>query len=328
MNNCENVSYKDASFHCRCPICGDSKKSIKKKRFHLKFIDENNTKAHCFNCDWSGNFESLYAYINGITLSEAYKRINQIKYNDIKESLFKKYKNKKENKKNNNCLNNFNIILKDCVSEKSKTNGIITRKYKEALKKFRHDRKIPDKIELFISFRGKYKGRIIIPIIQNGNIVYFQARSLHKNAKMKYINPPSEKNVIPNIDKFDKNKYIVVTEGLIDSFMVDNGTCCLGKCINDNFILSCLNKTEKGVIIALDNDKSGKDSTLKIIADSLYKDRLLYFIMPAEYSNITDLNELIIKNSDIEDVYSFIVKNSYNFFEYIVLNGLKEINIR
>jgi hypothetical protein len=34
------VSKNGTHFNSRCPICGDSKKSLSKKRFHLQFYDE------------------------------------------------------------------------------------------------------------------------------------------------------------------------------------------------------------------------------------------------------------------------------------------------
>jgi len=49
------VSKNGMHFHSRCPLCGDSKKSSRKKRFHLDY-NEGNPIWHCFNCNRSGSF--------------------------------------------------------------------------------------------------------------------------------------------------------------------------------------------------------------------------------------------------------------------------------
>ncbi|MFW6129737.1 MAG: hypothetical protein ACOC56_01050 [Atribacterota bacterium] len=319
FQNCDQAKCNGNHFHCRCPICLDSKKSKRKKRFHLTYLGDGKTKAHCFNCDWSGTFEGVYAHIEGISIYEAYKILSKEDFNVIKSKLYKNGNSEKEEIPEKN---NFNYILNDLLGEDAITCSIVYRKYLDELKKFRKNRKIPDHIKLYIATRGKYNGRIVIPVFENGNIVYFQARSLSDRIKPKYLNPASEKQIIvPNIEKFDSNELIIVTEGLIDSFMLgNNGTCCLGKSINDDFLEKCISCTSKGVIIALDNDEDGKKEILKYMINGYFANQLLYFIMP--YKNIKDLNELCIEHPEINDIFLFVKNNSFTLLKAKTLLSL------
>jgi len=79
MANLQQVKVKGKNFVARCPLCGDSVKNIRKKRFNLKFENEKSIFYHCFNCNASGSFISLYARIKGITDKQAYREISKKK---------------------------------------------------------------------------------------------------------------------------------------------------------------------------------------------------------------------------------------------------------
>ena len=58
------VSKGGTHFHARCALCGDSKKSKSKKRFHLQFHSEDCIVYNCFNCEQNGNFYKLYSFFS------------------------------------------------------------------------------------------------------------------------------------------------------------------------------------------------------------------------------------------------------------------------
>ena len=210
-------------------------------------------------------------------------------------------------------------ILKSCISPTDNPTGYITKQLKKALKKFISIRNLPGHIKVYAAYEGRYRNRFIIPVYEGNRILYFQARRIHRNMEPKYLNPIAEKDqIILNKERFDRNKYIIVTEGLIDAFMIPNqGTASLGSSVSKSFLKILFSYTDKGVIIFFDNDEAGKKAFDKFTNKkygNIFKDNVKYFLFPNKYKRqgYTDLNE-IITNEKIEDVYEFIVSNSYNW---------------
>lgn len=300
-------------FHCRCPICGDSKISKSKKRFHLDF-NGGNPIYNCFNCNSSGSFLQLYSYIKGLTINESKKELYKYNSNNIIQILSKKKRDKIVEEIE---YENFDYILNDCIDLDEEAEGYIKKSYQKLLKEFINNRHIPKNTKLYVAYKGKFQSRIIIPIYDKyDNIIYFQARRLFKEMPKKYDNPALKKgSIILNEYKFDKDKYIIVTEGLIDAFgLGDNGTSALGKNITKEFIERLLKLTSKGVIIALDNDEDGLKSLKSFMKDNKYNKTVKYFLFPREYAAFKDINTYVTKrNKSIKETYEFVVKNSYSF---------------
>jgi len=308
--HCDKVttSASGSKFHCRCPICGDSDKSPNKKRFHLEYMDDN-CRYNCFNCNQSGDFYGLYSYITGVDRREVWKKFHTYDTKSIK-NVWKK--RKIEEPKIETSKENLNWIRDRCVfvgDDPSKL-GFIQLKYQTILKRFIEERKI--NIDVYICTNGLYKDRIVIPVFENGDIVYFQARSIHDDVSNKYLNPTVEKqNIIFNKDNFIKDDPIFITEGLIDAMSVNsNSTCCLGKTITDEFLGKIYEYTDY-IYIVFDNDKSGYIALSDMIKTSEYSSKLKYFLMPKQYIHIKDMNQLKCSVDDIV-MYRFIIENSYS----------------
>ena len=317
-NNLIMTSHSNMNFIARCPYCGDSKKSLKKRRFHLKYINDDSIVFNCFNCGVSGSFIDLYAHINGIDSRQAWRKLR----NNSLDNLKSKLKPDKKIEKKEVIYSEFSDILKDCISLNDDIDGIIKKKYYSILKDFYNNRKISTNIVLYIAYRGIWKNRIIIPIYDGKKMIYFQGRAITNDMLPKYKNPVSEKsNIIYNKNNFKKDKYIVITEGILDALSIDNqSTVCLGASISDDFLKKVFNYTDKGVIIALDNDSTGIKSVKNIMDKSAYRNQLRYFIMPREYKHIKDLNELKV-SENIEDIYEFVVDNSFDNLKAHILLG-------
>ena len=302
------ASKNGTHFLARCLLCGDSKRSKNKKRFNL---DYNNGVPifHCWNCGQSGSFPELLSKVKGIPITEALREI----YRYDPELIAKRLSNGKATLPEPVAERQiFNHILKDCVGVNDMPEGIIEKNHQAVLLDFVKQRKIPKDTNIYIAISGEYKGRIIIPITEGGDIVYFQARSLEENPTRKYMNPPARKNIIFNKEKFERDKYIVVTESLLDAFQIPKqGATCLGSSISDEFIEALLNLTDTGIIIALDNDKTG-EKRLTDFLNTSNAPKLKYFLMPYDEK---DLSRLAIKHPEITDMYEFVVKNSVSMFE-------------
>jgi DNA primase len=307
-------------------LCGDSKISPSKKRFHLDYHN-GEPGYHCFNCGAKGSFVKLYSIIMGMSIAEAKKEIYKYDPEQIKKALTEK-PNGNGNGKKEYHIRSMDNILDECIGIDTEARGTIEPQYQKLLKKFIEERKIPKNFKIFVATSGRYKGRAIIPIYKDGHIVYFQGRAL-VNIEPKYLNPIVEKSgIIMNEEKFQRDKYVIVTEGLLDAMMIgDQGTSVLGADIDEYFVKKVGSMTDKGIIVVLDNDETGYEKLMgkkkgEGLLNQDYSNPLKFFIMPKKYSHIKDLNQLVSK-TNIKNIYQFVVDNSYDKFACKVKLGLK-----
>jgi DNA primase len=301
------LSKNNSHVLARCPLCGDSKKSLSKKRFNMDF-NSGQPIYHCWNCTESGSFLTLYSNLKGLSISQSLKELNS--YDP--DYLIQKLSKKKEEKIIQEIEYEYHdYILKDCISATETVDGYMKAMYQKELKKFIRDRKLS--IKVFVAYKGEYQRRFIIPIYNDGHIVYFQARAMIDEVLPKYMNPTLTKgNIIYNKDNFHKNKHIVICEGLIDAATIGKqGTACLGSEISKDFINEVTQLTNKGLIICLDNDKAGLKSVIKLIDSNNIPSNTKFFLFPYKYGKYSDINEFFV-NENINNIYNFVKENSYS----------------
>lgn len=109
---------------------------------------------------------------------------------------------------------------------------------------------------------GLYGGRVIIPSYdENGELNYFIARSFYEDEKMKYKNPPVNRDVIVFDDMINWNEPITLVEGVFDSFSVKrNAIPMLGKFLLSKLKNKIRERGVKEINILLDSDAI-EDST-------------------------------------------------------------------
>lgn len=319
VENFENVYVDKKGTHwlARCPLCGDSKKNPRKRRFNL---DYNNGKPifHCFNCGESGGFVSLYSRICGLPEEEVVHKIRKkYDFKDIKKRLKKKEKNGSVERRKI-----YDDVFYDSIGLEGICYGYIDNVYRKKLQNFYDERKVPKEIELRICNTGRYKGRILIPIMENGHVVYFQGRSIADNPDRKYLNPVADKNIILNKENFDFDKYIIIVEGLLDAYVIGNqATTCLGSYISEDFIKEVERYTNKGIILAFDNDEPGEKSRKKFIKENPFNKSVKYFLTPEKYSEADDINKIVRRfDVDSSELYDVIVENSYELHKLKIKN--------
>jgi len=304
------VTNNGTHFLARCILCGDSEKNPYKKRFNM---DWNNGVPgwHCWNCGRHGNFIEIYSIVKGLSYDDAKKEIFKYNKKSIKKQMGT-YKKRPVPIKKEIEEDNFNFIKEKCYTLKD------DNRYVNALKKFYKSRRIPKSYEIYICYSGKYRNRIIIPIFnENKNIIYFQARRIPGTSiEPKYDNPVAPKELcILNKYKFDKNKNIIIHEGLIDAFMVEDhqGTSCLGKEISNDLIKELLNFTNKNVIIALDNDSEAYKALAKFMKKNDYAKKVKYFIYTSDFRDKEDINSYVVRKEQGINVYELITQNSVSY---------------
>jgi len=293
------------NYEFRCWYCGDSKKSQSKKRGNLYQIGTS-YNYKCFNCGKSVSFSTflkdLDPSLHDQYILEKYKetgpRLKKVEIKPKNETpklrIIKKY---------------FDLPL---ISQLNK---------EHFAKQYLENRKIPKHYLDELYFCEKFKEwtntqkhtfdkveydepRIIIPLINKGEIFGFQGRSLNKNSKVKYITiilddaPPK----IYNLDKPDYKKTVYVVEGPIDSMFLDNSIAMVGADIDKMFFLS---NFETDFVMVYDNEKRNKQ-----IVDRMEKAiemRLPIVIWPNDLKQ-KDINDMILSGIDASKI---IKENTY-----------------
>jgi hypothetical protein len=199
--------------------------------------------------------------------------------------------------------------------------------------KYLKKRKIPqtylDEWGYFIS--GRYERRIFIPFYEEGKLVYFLARSIDKNEKLRYYNPKgiNSKDYLFNYDRIEEGKPLVICEGVFDAASVSNfsSTAILSADISVKQVKKIISKNISEIIIVPDNDETG-GRTLGRNIDLLYKHypssmnlTVLIYRVPDGFK---DFNEYVINTGDnFIDKEKCIEYNKRNLY----LSGLK-FNLR
>lgn len=292
----------------RCNICGDSKKSKTKKRAHFKDL-KGNIIFKCFNCNYNITptkwlkkyYPEFYKRYIGEVLQNKDENNEQIKV----EKLKPKIKEDKYTKKFIPILRNDTQVFKDAI---------------ELIK----NRKIPKQIwkGWYIALDGRYKNRIIIPIYDKDNmIVYWQGRSIY-NQYPKYLNclRETEKAVFAQLEVINKNKPIIIQEGLIDSKFVENGLTTLSSSWCDT-IQKKLDELNCYYVLDFDITEQTKKKAIKLLNKKKYLFNWKKYLQDHCMSNKEkwDINKLYLYEKR-DKIYTFNELEKYftnNYYDKI-----------
>ena len=169
--------------------------------------------------------------------------------------------------------------------------------------------------------QDKYK--YIIPMLDNlGNCYNFIAEIVNRKDidtyNNKYTKPKSVNGLTTQIYneyhlKTDKPITIFITEGVYDALSIEqlgyNAIALLGTGLTRLENLLKYYKTNANIIIMLDNDKTGKDTTTNILnmLNSLNMQNIKYIDAIDILTNCKDANEMLLKDS--KELKSFLTEN-------------------
>jgi hypothetical protein len=296
---------KEGLYNFRCPYCGDSQRTKSKARGYIYQL-KNDHNFKCHNCGTSRTFTNFL------------KDLDTVLYDQY---VMERYKEGTTGKRSQTKTPEFNFE-KPNFSKKSFDLPTIAELNKEHFaRKYLEDRKIPNNYLRELYFCEKFKEwtntqkhtfdkveqdepRIIIPLINKGEIFGFQGRSLNKNSKVKYITiilndtPPK----IYNLDKPDYNKTVYVVEGPIDSMFLDNSIAMVGADIDKMFFLS---NFETDFVMVYDNEKRNRQIVDRM--ENAIDLRLPIVIWPNDLKE-KDINDMILAGIDASKI---IKENTY-----------------
>jgi hypothetical protein len=147
----------------------------------------------------------------------------------------------------------------------------------------------PDSWLYFVSDSKRLEGRLIIPFMYKGVLIYWQARSMDDTLySPRYINPFVEKDkVIFNIDEMYErsNAPLFVTEGPIDAISIGSNAISLSGSKISEWQLIEMRKASKHrkLIFVVDKNKNGLKLGLKWLSEGWY-----VTVLP---DNIDDAND-------------------------------------
>lgn len=107
--------------------------------------------------------------------------------------------------------------------------------------------------------------RVVLPVVKDGQVIYWQARAVMPDHQPKYLNPDIDKASI--IPKYGSADVIVLTEDILSAAkvgMVYEGWSMMGVKLS-TLALSEIIQTGKPVIVWLDPDKAGRDGMVKTV---------------------------------------------------------------
>jgi hypothetical protein len=222
-----------------CPLCHHHKPKLE---VNLTENREGKNPWHCWACD-----------ARGTTIYSLFKQLKTIpeKFTELK-SLVKTSKSIKETQVVSSVVLPTEYISLNNVD----TSDIISR-HALAYLKNRHVSKY-DILKYNIGYckDGLYKNMIIIPTYDmDGRLNYFTARSFEKDPYIKYRNPSTSRDIVPNEHLINWNVPVILCEGLFDAMAIKrNAIPLLGKNIQSSLMKKIVTSVVDKIYIALDRD--------------------------------------------------------------------------
>lgn len=120
----------------------------------------------------------------------------------------------------------------------------------------------------YFSTGPRFKNRVIIPFYRNGQLIYWQARSIDAHEKKRWDNSPMNRTaVMYNMDALAGSSAapLLVTEGVFDAMMFGGVALC-GSKLNDSKI-ALLRTSRRELVFVVDKDSNGRSLAQAALAN-------------------------------------------------------------
>lgn len=296
-------------YNFRCIYCGDSQKNKNKTRGYI-YGYKNDHNYKCHNCGVSKSFTNFLKDIDS-SLYDQY--------------IMERYKNGSTGKGSNTPEPKF-IFEKPKFTKKAFDLPSIAELNKEhSARIYLENRKIPQDFLSQLFYCEKFKQwtneqketfestkydepRIIIPLINKGEIFGFQGRSLSKKPKVKYITIilDEDQPKIYGLDRIDWNQTVYIVEGPFDSMFINNSIAMVGADIDKMFFVT---NFETNFVMVYDNEKRNKEMTARL--EKSIEMKFPVVIWPKDLKE-KDINDIVLSGQDVE---SMLKLNTYQGLE-------------
>lgn len=278
---------------CRCPLCGDSKKSKFKTRGYL-FVREGRVFFRCHNC---GRGKTLYGLMSFVapSLCRAY--------------VFERFSKDGGQVRtavplaNQTALATLEVedsLLNDLESIADLPDGHHAKEYlrgRQISEEQFADLYFTENVRDFSKNIEKYKERnipehpaVMIPFRDDvGTLMFIQCRFL--SGEIRYMTleiQGGEK--IWGMDKVDWNKKVYMVEGPFDAMFVDNCIAAAGGSLNAS-LKYVMNKAKAGVVLIFDRDYTTNNDVFRNLRDAV-ESNVPVVLFDAKFK-AKDINEAI-----------------------------------
>ena len=300
---------KTGLYNFRCIYCGDSQKNKNKTRGYI-YGYKNDHNYKCHNCGVSKSFTNFLKDIDS-SLYDQY--------------VMERYKNGSTGKGSNTPEPKFTFEKPKFTKKAFDLPSIAELNKEHSARIYLENRKIPQDFLSKLFYCEKFKQwtneqketfestkydepRIIIPLINNGEIFGFQGRSLSKKPKVKYITIILDENQpkIYGLDRIDWNKTVYVVEGPFDSMFIDNSIAMVGADIDKMFFAT---NFETNFVMVYDNEKRNKEMVARL--EKSIEMKFPVVIWPKDLKE-KDINDIVLSGQDVE---SMLKLNTYQGLE-------------
>ena len=300
---------KTGLYNFRCIYCGDSQKNKNKTRGYI-YGYKNDHNYKCHNCGVSKSFTNFLKDIDS-SLYDQY--------------VMERYKNGSTGKGSNTPEPKFTFEKPKFTKKAFDLPSIAELNKEHSARIYLENRKIPQDFLSKLFYCEKFKQwtneqketfestkydepRIIIPLINNGEIFGFQGRSLSKKPKVKYITIILDENQpkIYGLDRIDWNKTVYVVEGPFDSMFIDNSIAMVGADIDKMFFIT---NFETNFVMVYDNEKRNKEMVARL--EKSIEMKFPVVIWPKDLKE-KDINDIVLSGQDVE---SMLKLNTYQGLE-------------
>jgi hypothetical protein len=300
---------KTGLYNFRCIYCGDSQKNKNKTRGYI-YGYKNDHNYKCHNCGVSKSFTNFLKDIDS-TLYDQY--------------IMERYKNGSTGKGSNTPEPKFTFEKPKFTKKVFDLPSIAELNKEHSARIYLENRKIPQDFLSQLFYCEKFKQwtneqketfestkydepRIIIPLINNGEIFGFQGRSLSKKPKVKYITIILDENQpkIYGLDRIDWNKTVYIVEGPFDSMFIENSIAMVGADIDKMFFVT---NFETNFVMVYDNEKRNKEMVARL--EKSIEMKFPVVIWPKDLKE-KDINDIVLSG---QDVGSMLKLNTYQGLE-------------
>lgn len=298
---------KEDLYNFRCPLCGDSSKNKTKARGYV-YRKKNDYFFRCHNCGASTSF---------------YNFLEKVDPSLVKEYALERYMNGSGGQ--NHPKPDFaEVKVKPVFKKKLNIPSIADLPDEHYAKVYVHNRKISESRFSDLYYAEDFKGfveslniekdglkeedpRLIIPFYdEEKNLVAFQGRSLGES-KLRYITVKlnEENHKIFGLDNINKEEYVYVVEGPIDSLFLDNAIATA-----DSNLTSAAKHVDKSkLVLVYDNEPRNKElhKQMEKAIDEHYN-----VVIWPEMIEEKDVNDMVLAGftpDEIQDIikqYTFI----------------------
>ena len=279
----------------------------------------------CFKTGYTGNFIKLYSIIEEIPYKSAESKLL---FQGIESGAWNVWE--EERLPPTEYISSFDVdttsFLPVNINSHDSDHPLVVSAWKFLMGRRLFNERLFVEEPYFVATEGKYRGRLIIPFKDyDGDIFFFQARSLNHSHTPKYLNPSAEEGVKSSniLYPFDfEADFLCVCEGPADAISLNlnglNATCTVGSTVSE-VQMQTLKEFEGKIVLTYDNDEAGERGIEKF--ETLRKKHLMESFQvctpPAQYKDWNDAH------MEGVDLYEWMVEKSYEYnFENKSLKNL------